>query len=63
MEKQVLITVDSKMDDLSGENNALSLVTEGKLLVENDEYVLSYEESQITGLNGTTTVIRASTIR
>ena len=60
MEKQVLITVDSKMDDLSGENNALSLVTEGKLLVENDEYVLSYEESQITGLNGTTTVIRAS---
>jgi uncharacterized beta-barrel protein YwiB (DUF1934 family) len=60
VEKQVLITVDSKMDDLSGENNALSLVTEGKLLVENDEYVLSYEESQITGLNGTTTVIRAS---
>ena len=36
MEKQVLITVDSKMDDLSGENNALGTVTEGKLLVEND---------------------------
>jgi len=60
VEKQVLITVDSKMDDLTGGNNALSLVTEGKLKVENNEYVLSYEESQITGLDGTTTVIRAS---
>ncbi|HOQ75602.1 MAG TPA: DUF1934 domain-containing protein [Thermoclostridium sp.] len=60
MEKQVLITVDSKMDDMNGGNNAMSLVTEGRLSVENDEYVLSYEESQITGLNGTTTVIRAT---
>lgn len=60
MEKQVLITVDSKMDDMSGRNDTMSLVTEGKLSVENDEYVLSYEESQITGLDGTTTIIRAS---
>lgn len=60
MEKQVLITVDSRMDDISGRNDAMSLVTEGRLSVENNEYVLSYEESQITGLDGTTTVIRAS---
>lgn len=59
MEKQVLITVNSRMDDLSGVNNTMSLVTEGKLTVENGEYVLSYEESKITGLEGTTTVIRA----
>ena len=60
MEKQVLITVDSVMDDMNGGNNALSLVTEGRLSVENNEYVLSYEESQVTGLNGTTTIIRAA---
>jgi len=60
VEKQVLITVDSVMDDMNGENSSMSLVTEGRLSVENDEYVLSYEESQITGLDGTTTVIRAT---
>ena len=60
MEKEVLITVDSKMDDINGKNDAMSLVTEGKLTKENDEYVLSYEESEITGLDGTTTVIRIS---
>lgn len=59
MEKQVLITVDSRMDDFGGGNNVMSLVTEGKLTVEGNEYVVSYEESQITGLDGTTTVIRA----
>ena len=47
MEKQVLITVDSVMDDMNGGNNALSLVTEGRLSVENNEYVLSYEEARL----------------
>jgi uncharacterized beta-barrel protein YwiB (DUF1934 family) len=60
VEKHVLITVDSKMDDINGKNDSMSLVTEGKLQRENGEYILSYEESEITGLNGTTTEIRVS---
>lgn len=55
-----MITVDSKMDDINGKNDSMSLVTEGKLQRENGEYILSYEESEITGLNGTTTEIRVS---
>lgn len=55
-----MITVDSKMDDINGKNDSMSLVTEGKLQKENGEYILSYEESEITGLNGTTTVIKVS---
>lgn len=60
MEKQVLITVDSKMDDIAGKNDAMSFITEGKLIKDDNEYTLSYEESEITGLNGTTTIIKAS---
>jgi uncharacterized beta-barrel protein YwiB (DUF1934 family) len=36
----------------------MSFITEGKLTKENDEYTVSYEESQITGLDGTTTTLK-----
>ena len=60
MEKQVLITVNSSIDDASGEADTMSFITEGKLSKENDTYTVSYEESQITGLNGTTTTLKVS---
>ena len=60
MEKQVIITVDSIMDDSSGESDRMSFVTEGIFYKENDEYVISYKESEITGLDGTTTTLRVS---
>jgi uncharacterized beta-barrel protein YwiB (DUF1934 family) len=58
MEKNVLITVESVMDDAKGNNDKLSFITEGKLVRENDGYTLSYEESEVTGLNGTTTTLK-----
>ncbi len=58
MEKQVLITVNSVIDGNSGESDKMSFITEGKLTKENDEYTVSYEESQITGLDGTTTTLK-----
>ncbi|NLM73505.1 MAG: DUF1934 domain-containing protein [Clostridiaceae bacterium] len=58
MEKKVLITVNSLMDSADGSSDKISFVTEGKLIKENSEYVLSYEESKITGLEGTTTTMR-----
>jgi uncharacterized beta-barrel protein YwiB (DUF1934 family) len=60
LEKEVLITVNSKMDDSAGKQDAMSFVTEGKLTRDNGEYTLSYEESEITGLNGTTTILKVS---
>lgn len=58
MEKQVLITVNSVIDDAAGECDKMSLVTEGTLVRENDGYTVTYEESEITGLNGTTTTLK-----
>ncbi|NMA66426.1 MAG: DUF1934 domain-containing protein [Clostridiaceae bacterium] len=58
MEKKVLITVNSHMDSADGESDSMSFVTEGKLIVENDEYIVSYDESEVTGLAGTTTTLK-----
>lgn len=60
MEKQVIITVNSIIDDSSGESEKMSFVTEGILYKEDNDYVVSYEESEITGLGGTTTTLRVS---
>lgn len=58
MEKQVLITVNSVIDDAAGDSDKMSFVTEGTFSRINDEYIVSYEESQITGLDGTTTTLK-----
>ncbi|MGI6623131.1 MAG: DUF1934 domain-containing protein [Clostridiaceae bacterium] len=58
MEKQVLITVNSIIDDASGEKDHMSFVTEGTLTRENGCFIVKYEESEITGLNGTTTTLK-----
>lgn len=58
MEKQVLITVNSVIDDSSGETDKMCFITEGTLSKENDDFVVSYEESEVTGLDGTTTTLR-----
>ncbi len=60
MEKQVLITVNSVIDDATGESDKMSFITEGTLIRINDEYIVSYEESQLTGLDGTTTTLKVS---
>lgn len=60
MEKQVLITVNSVIDGATGESDKMSFVTEGTLSRINDEYIVQYEESQLTGLDGTTTTLRVS---
>lgn len=58
MEKNVLITVNSKIDDLQGEPDKMSFITEGTFSKANNEYTVSYQESEITGLNGTTTILK-----
>ena len=60
MEKRVLITVNSVIDDASGENDKMSFITEGVLSKEDNDFIVSYEESEITGLDGTTTIFRVN---
>ncbi len=60
MEKQVLITVNSVIDDPSGETDKMSFITEGILSREDNDFIVSYEESEITGLDGTTTILRVN---
>jgi uncharacterized beta-barrel protein YwiB (DUF1934 family) len=60
VEKQVLITVNSVIDGTAGESDKMSFVTEGTLSRINDEYIVQYQESQITGLDGTTTTLKVS---
>lgn len=58
MDKKVLITVNSVIDDSSGESDKMSFITEGILSKEDNDFIVSYEESEITGLSGTTTILR-----
>lgn len=40
-----------------GETNDVELFTEGEFYKENSNYILRYEESEMTGLEGTTTTV------
>lgn len=52
--------MDSIIDDAAGESDKMSLVTEGRLTRVDDGYTVTYEESEITGLDGTTTTLRVN---
>lgn len=58
MEKDVIISIRG-MQDMDGVgDDAIELVTEGHLSSSGgDEYLLSYAESELTGLGGTTTTL------
>lgn len=57
MQKNVVISVKGmqKYDDMK--SDTVELVTEGQLQRENDVYILTYLESEITGMEGTQTTI------
>lgn len=52
--------MDSIIDDAAGESDKMSLVTEGRFTRVDDGYTVTYEESEITGLDGTTTTLRVN---
>lgn len=58
MEKDVIISILGKQSYEGSEQDSMELVTEGKL-VQGDDYLrLSYEESELTGMTGTTTLFQ-----
>ena len=55
MEKDVVISIKGMQRYENGESDSIELVTEGRLAREGNSYTLSYQESELTGLEGTTT--------
>ena len=57
MENNVMISIRGVQDYGEAENEVIELVTEGNLSREGGGYRLTYQESPLTGLSGTTTVL------
>ena len=57
MQKDVVISVKGMQKYDGTESDTVELLTEGRLEREQDIYVLTYEETEITGMEGTQTVI------
>lgn len=59
MEKPVIISIKGLQSYEDAEKESIELVTEGRLAKEGEEsYTLSYQESQLTGLEGTLTTFQ-----
>lgn len=59
MEK-ILISIDGTQNFGNNDTNNVELTTAGELNVLADSYILKYEESELTGMEGTTTEITVS---
>jgi len=58
MDKNVIISVKGVQTAEDRETNVLELVTEGKYYKKDDAYYVTYNESEVTGMNGTTTTLK-----
>ena len=58
MEKDVIISIRGTQDYSGTDPDTMERVTEGKLAVQDGALCLSYEESELTGMEGTTTVFQ-----
>jgi len=58
MDKDVIISVKGAQNDGGGSGETLELITEGKYYKEGDAYCVTYNESEVTGMEGTTTTLR-----
>ena len=60
MDKEVVISIKGIQKYEGALPDVVELVTEGRLAREGSSYTLSYQESELTGLEGTTTVLQVS---
>ena len=60
VKKDVIISIKGLQQDPEGESDTITLVTAGRYYRKNDHYYISYEESELTGLQGTRTTLRVS---
>jgi uncharacterized beta-barrel protein YwiB (DUF1934 family) len=57
--KEVLVTVRGTRTDDAGERDTIELVTRGNYYYKNKSYYIVYDESEISGMEGTTTSLKA----
>ena len=60
MEKNVLITIKGRQEYSRMEPDTVELLTRGTLSKDEDGFRLTYEESELTGIENTVTTIRVS---
>lgn len=60
MNTNVIISVKGSQTSLDQETNNLELVTEGKYYKKGDAYYITYKESEVTGMDGTTTTLKVT---
>lgn len=60
MDKNVIISVKGTQSADDQEPNVLELVTEGKYYKQDNAYYVTYKESEVTGMSGTTTTLKVS---
>ncbi len=58
MDKNVIISVKGTQSAEDQNMNTMELVTEGKYYKKDDAYYVTYDESEVTGMNGTTTTLK-----
>ena len=58
MIKDVMISVESTKEDADGDSESMSFVTEGTLGCEDGQCKITYQESEVTGMDGTTTILQ-----
>ena len=58
MEKEVIISIRGMQKYEGTPPDVIELVTEGRLARDGESYTLSYQESELTGLDGTLTTIQ-----
>ncbi|WP_425059702.1 hypothetical protein SCACP_03030 [Sporomusa carbonis] len=59
--KHVLITVVGSQRDAYGEENKIELFTHGRSYYKNGVHYLSYQETEVSGLEGATTLLKIYT--
>ncbi len=58
MDKNVIISLKGIQSIYEKESDAIELVTEGTYSKKDDAYYVTYNESEVTGMKGTTTVLK-----
>ncbi len=63
MHKEVLVTVKGTQTNEFGEKDTIELITKGNYYYKNSSYYIVYNESELSGLEGATTSLKAESAR
>lgn len=63
MRKEVLVTVKGTQTNDLGEKDTIELVTLGNYFLKNSSYYIMYNETELSGMEGTTTTLKAEPTR